>query len=102
TATRQLVRSLVNRLDGDKLLTVNELAEVMHVRPKSLWKAHQRFFKSSLDEYIHEQLMLRAKAMLDDGITIKSVSVILGYSTQNNFSRSFKKQYGISPSSYKK
>ncbi len=99
-AARQLVRSLVDRLEGDKLLTVNELAAVMHVRPKSLWKAHQRCYDTSLDEYIHEQLMARAKAMLDDGMTIKAVSLTLGYSTQNNFSRSFKKQYGIGPSGY--
>ena len=99
-AAQQLVRTLVDRLDGDQLLTVPELAAVMHVRPSALWKAHRRTFGKSIDQYIHEQLMLRAKAMLDDGMTIKAVSFTLGYSTQNNFSRSFKKQYGISPSGY--
>ena len=101
-ATRQLVQSLVSRLDGDKLLTVSELAAVMQVRPKTVRSAHQRFYGSSLDAYIYEQLMVRAKTMLDGGMTIKAVSLTLGYSTQNNFSRSFKKQYGISPSDYQK
>src|SRR5690606_21466539 len=101
-AARQLVRSLVSRLDGDNLLTVNELATVMHVRPRTLRKAHQRCYDTSLDEYIHERLMVRAKALLDEGMTIKAVSHTLGYSTQNNFSRSFKKQFGISPNNYRK
>ncbi|WP_262249842.1 helix-turn-helix transcriptional regulator [Parapedobacter soli] len=99
-AARELVRSLVDRLDGDKLLTLNELAAVMHVRPRTLWKIHQRAYSRSLNQYIHERLMARAKAMLEEGMTIKAVSLTLGYSTQSNFSRSFKKRYGISPRDY--
>lgn len=99
-SARQLVRTLVNRLDGDKLLTVKELAAVMHIRPKSLWKAHQRTHGSSLDRYINDQLMERAKSMLDAGMSVKITSLTLGYSSQNNFSRSFKNKYGISPTRY--
>jgi len=101
-AARLLVRELVARMDGEKPVTVNDVAEAMHITRHELWKAHYAEHLTGITHYINDCMMARAKELLGEGRTVKDVGMFLGYSTPNNFSRSFKKKYGISPDDYRK
>ena len=64
------------------------------------------FFKNetgkTLNQYITEYRILRAKQLLKDPeIKISTVSKLVGYSDGNYFAKLFKKVEGVSPSSYR-
>ncbi len=98
---RLLVDELVARMDGSKPVTVDDVATAMHISRQELWEAYRTVHRIAISHYINEQLMEHAKAWLAEGKTVKEVGLALGYSTPNNFSRSFKKKYGISPDEYR-
>lgn len=53
-------------------------------------------------ECYNERKMAEAKRLLREDKSVSTVSDLLGYSSIHNFSRAFKKCFGISPSEYKK
>jgi len=52
-------------------------------------------------KYIHDLKMERARELLRSGKKISEVAEILGYMNPKNFTRVFKKHYGIAPSYWK-
>ena len=46
--------------------------------------------------------ILNACALIKEGAKSEEIAVVLGYSTVFNFSRAFKKQFGLSPNAYRK
>ena len=53
-------------------------------------------------EYYSKLKMAEAKKLLiEDSLSVSSVSDILGYSSVHNFSRAFKKAYSFSPAYYR-
>lgn len=63
------------------------------------------FFKKTMGinfaKYIHDLKMERARELLRSGKKISEVAEILGYMNPKNFTRVFKKHYGIAPSYWK-
>ena len=58
---------------------------------------------TTLLEYFHAKRMKTAKLLLaENKRSVSQIAELLGYSSIYTFSRAFKKQYGISPSDYKK
>lgn len=99
---RELVKELVAQMDSSKPITVDDVAAAMCIPRYDLWKAHSDIYQSAISHYINEQVMQRAKELLAAGKNVKEVGMVLGYSTPNNFSRSFKKMCGISPDAYRR
>ncbi len=65
-------------------------------------KIFKKAFGVCIREYILSKKMKHAKELLTGGSkSVVEVSELLGYAVPNNFSRAFKKQYGISPKEYK-
>ena len=83
-------------------LSLVKLAEISFFNPSYL----SRFFKQatgqSVTEYIFELRIRRAKELLQDpNNKINDVSKMLGYESQNYFSRFFKKHTGFTPQEFR-
>ena len=84
-------------------LTINDIARGTNVSKSNLY----RIFKSELDctpiEYLNKKRIEKSKAMLiDTEFNINEISRILGFPNAACFRSVFKKEYGVSPTHFKK
>ena len=84
-------------------LTVEDIAAQVHVSPKYLTNIFSKYANCSMRDYLVEAKMKVAQSLLKGSdFRIQDVSEFLGYSDYYQFSRQFKKQFGISPNEYKR
>lgn len=83
-------------------LTLNLIAEKTEVNPSYLSSIFKKEYGYSLSRYLIMVRMEKARQMMeeDPNITVTQASELSGYSDAYYFSRSFKQQYGMSPSAY--
>lgn len=75
-----------------------ELAELVHLNPDYLTRRFKKEMGMSLREYVIEQKMQEARALLrTTGLPISFVAAKVGYSNFSHFSNSYKKQFGVTP-----
>ena len=84
-------------------VTLQSTAEHVNYSPIYL----SRLFKEKsgvnfINFLIQEKMQYAADMLRDPGNTIITISEAVGYSNEKNFSRAFKKFYGISPAEYRK
>ena len=68
--------------------------------PSHLYKAFKRDFGVSPKRYHTDRRFEYAAACLVDGVPITEIAEALAYSSLANFSRDFKKRFGLSPGEY--
>ena len=78
-------------------LSVSGLADVFSFERSYLFRIFKERYGVGIKEYITHVRMERAKAYLADGKRVADCAAMVGYTDEFNFSRSFKKQFGISP-----
>jgi len=79
-----------------------DLAKLTGLSTDYFRKIFSQTYGMSPMEYIHNLRMKKAKELLkSDYVSITDIAISLGYDTIYDFSRSFKKTTGISPSKYK-
>lgn len=62
----------------------------------------KKYFNTTLISYINKKkLQYSTSLLLSNNISINEISQTLGYSCQSNYINAFKKEYGLSPSSWK-
>lgn len=82
-------------------ITVEKLAQDMHVNRSYLSTIFRRFVGCSPQQYLLDTRLKHAAALLaEDGCSVSMAALRCGYSDIYNFSRMFKKTYGVSPSAY--
>ena len=85
-----------------KHITVQEIAKLVGLNRSYI----SRIFKSnagmSIQEYIIFVRLSKAKIMLKNGCSVSDTAMICGYNDIFNFSKMFKKNFGISPAEYSK
>lgn len=82
--------------------TVEEIAAHVHISSKYLTNIFSTYANCSMREYLMDAKMKAAKGLLRGReFSVKDVSEVLGYSDYYQFSRQFKKRFGISPNEYK-
>ncbi len=83
-------------------LTLASLADRFFLSYSYLSKSFHKTFHMPFQQYL---LMLRMEHALellkDPGLTIQQIATRVGYENAFNFSRSFKAQYGVSPSHFR-
>ncbi len=96
-ATYQKCRQFI----GDHYLsirTLNEVAEACHVDPAYLCRLFQRFGRERPSRYLlHLRLNRAAELIQNSGMMIREVSETLGFSDPYNFSRAFRRTFGVAP-----
>lgn len=101
----QLVTNAIQYIDEHLKSTLNatDIAEGVSTSAGTLQKYFRREVGVSLGRYVSEQVMFQAENMLRTGDeTIREISERLEFCDQFYFSRCFVKQYGISPTEYRK
>lgn len=82
---------------------LEEIAAKCHMAPNYFHKAFKNSFAQTPFEYILNLRMNRAKELLTfTPLTVKEISVNVGYKNEFHFSKSFKKVTGLSPTNYRK
>ncbi len=82
-------------------LSVDNLAKACNASPSYLKKIFGKYNGLGIHEYILQTKFSEAKRLLEDGKSVTEVSEILGFSSQNYFSTSFKRVMGMSPGKLK-
>ncbi|WP_274650791.1 response regulator [Paenibacillus humicola] len=103
--TRRIVREAIryiHRSYADEELSIQKICEFTFLTPAylcSLFKAHTN---QTINGYITEYRMHKAKSLLSDPkLTIQQIAVLVGYSNSNYFAKVFRKQAGMTPSEYR-
>lgn len=82
------------------VLSVRHIAEQCHYNPSYLSRIFKDSSGISLQEYIIQIRMERAKELLDQGIKVSEAAAAVGYESLPIFSRAFKRKTGMSPKQY--
>ena len=77
-------------------------AERMNLTVKALSKKVRIQMNTSLGKLIRNQIILSAKSMLKDSISVREVAYALGFEEANHFSSFFLKHTGQTPSEFRK
>ena len=108
--SRQLAQSSITELVCDYLingvyenLTLHDVCSKFYVGKSNLCKLFCDYVGKGPMEYYNEIKMAEAKKLLLQGdMSVSTISDKLGYSSIHNFSRAFKKNFGVAPTEYKR
>jgi len=82
---------------------IQQIATACLMSPTKLKKGFKMVFGVGLFEYLETARLEKAKEMMADrNKSLKQISKATGYKHQNNFSKAFKKRYGMSPKGWRK
>ncbi len=84
-----------------KRLSIEEIAEKCHMSASNAKRVFSKYAGCGILEYYNGVIIMEAKKLLSDGLSINDVSSVLGFCSQNYFSSFFKRITGISPSRWK-
>lgn len=95
----QVLTYIRNHLD--KPILLNEIAEFCSFSKSFLCLRFKEETGKTVNDYIHEVKIEKAKELIGSGLSFSSVSYYLGYSSQSHFTKTFEKVTGVTPSEYK-
>lgn len=81
-----------------KSFKVEEMGKLIGINQNTIRKEFKAQYNTTISDYISELRMLKAKKMIiNKEILIKEISIECGYEYVQNFTRAFKKKFGLSP-----
>ncbi len=98
----QHVELLVEERLSDQKLTTEELAEALQISRVQLYRKAKSLLNCSMNEYILQRRLTKAKHLIREGFHINEIAREVGFSSANYFAVAFKKQFGQSPSAFRK
>ena len=79
-------------------LKVEEIGKTIGINQNTVRKEFKAQYRMTVSDYIAELRMLKAKKLIvDKEILIKVIAIECGYEYVQNFTRAFKKKFGIAP-----
>ncbi len=95
------LQNLINDRIDDAELGVDYLADNMNMSRPTLYRKIKSISNLSGNELINITRLKKAAELLNDGtLKIYEISQMVGYNSHKHFSRSFSKQFGMSPTEY--
>lgn len=92
---------VIDEMRLDSNFTVDHLAKAMNMSRSTLYRKTKEHSSLKPNEIIFRSKLNAASILLTQGIySVTQVANMSGYSLQANFSRDFKKHFGVSPSKY--
>lgn len=103
-STDNVLPDIINYIDSHYLdiCTLDELSGRFGYSYSHICRQFKKLYKLSPSEYLWTKRMEHAAAELRKGVRISQIAEQLGYSTAYNFSRAFKKHFGLPPGQYRK
>lgn len=93
------------QLYKNQALSVNQVAEVLEIKPyllsKSLSEVHNKRFTDFVNEYRVKEVQELLKDPNNSKFTLLSIAMEAGFNSKSSFNRAIKKQLGILPSELK-
>ena len=83
-------------------ISICDIARIVGVERTYLAKIFKEKKQVSMQDYLINVRLSRAAGLLERGYPVAEAAAIAGYRDTFNFSRMFKRRYGVSPSAYKK
>jgi signal transduction histidine kinase/ligand-binding sensor domain-containing protein/DNA-binding response OmpR family regulator len=83
-------------------LSVLEIAEHLAMSERQLFRKLKNTLDMTPADYLRRFRLEKAKILLEQGESVSFATFEVGFSTQSNFSKCFKAQFGLSPTDYKK
>jgi AraC-like DNA-binding protein len=81
-----------------KNLKIADLSKELGINENKIRKEFKKYYHSTIVDYVSELRMLKAKKLIvNKDIMIKEIAIDCGYDYVQNFSRAFKKKFGVSP-----
>lgn len=97
-----LIKNHIRNHYMDESLSVKDISEHVHLNTSYLCTVFKAETGQTLNQYLTEYRMERAKKLLrDPRYKITEIAPLCGYSDSNYFGKSFKKTVGISPTEYR-
>lgn len=82
----------------NKNLKIADLSRELGINENKIRKEFKKHYHSTIVDYVSELRMLKAKKLIvNKDIMIKEIAIDCGYDYVQNFSRAFKKKFGVSP-----
>ena len=89
--------------DISRHYTIEEIAVHCMISPTKLKKGFKAVFGTGPFELLENHRLEKAKEMMSDrDIPLKIIAAKTGFKYPNNFTRAFKKQYGTTPSAWRR
>lgn len=100
----QLIKKIYTIIEesiSDSSFTVDQLAKLMNMSRATLYRKVKEYSSLKPNEMIlYSKLQIASKFLMKRIYTVSQVASMVGYSSQSNFSRDFRKHFGINPSLY--
>lgn len=81
-------------------ITVDSIAEAFNLNRRYLSRVFKARTGLTVSEYLIQTRLQHGAAFLQQGYSVSQAAVMAGYQDQFNFSKMFKKAYGLSPTAY--
>jgi DNA-binding response OmpR family regulator len=81
-------------------LDVDQLSVLMNMSRSTLYRKIKALSNLTPNDFITLSRLKKSAELLSLGYKVSEVADMIGYSLQNNFSRDFHKQFGLTPTSY--
>lgn len=79
-------------------LKIEEISRIIGINQNKLRREFKEHYHTTIVDYILELRMLKAKKMIiNNKVMIKEIAIECGYEYVQNFTRAFKKKFGVSP-----
>jgi len=79
-------------------LKIEEISKILGINETKIRKEFKIHFQKTITDYISELRMLKArKLIVNKDLMIKEIAIDCGYEYVQNFTRAFKKKFGVSP-----
>jgi hypothetical protein len=101
---KEIKEIIQDQLDINLSLSLKEVSSELNVHPAYLSREFSKHFDNlSFGEYIRKLRIDKAIGLLEDTAhSLSEIAYLTGFSDQSHFTRIFKKQVGINPSTFRK
>ena len=96
------MRLIDERLSDDPAApSLSELAQHCNMSVRQLTRGFKVSRGCSIGDYVEQRRMERAKRLLVDGESVKTLAFAMGFSSPSSFTYAFRRAVGISPSQFR-
>ena len=108
--SKQMYLRLINKTEDyieqnlKESLTLRDVAKNSHLSEFHFHRIFKKYATETINEFITRVKLERAAIFLcvNPNLSITAIAMAYGYSDASSFSRSFKRQFGLSPLKYRK